>query len=104
MSKFVFNNYVDFGIFLKVNSEDMLQEVNQDIHESIKSLLNLYENSKGGCGCNIKKRIEAAKNAYINTIPVIFSDSEAISFTKGVLGCEENTFNQQPDNMDILTI
>ncbi len=35
MSKFVFNNYVDFGIFLKVNSEDLLSEVNQDIHEPI---------------------------------------------------------------------
>jgi len=104
MSEFVFNNYVDFGIFLKVNSEDLLQEVNEDIHEPVKSLLNLYENSKGGCGCNIKKRIELAKNAYINTIPVIFSNPEAISFAKRVLGCEKIIFNQQPDNMDILII
>ncbi len=104
MSQFVFNNYIDFGIFLKVNLEDMLQQSNPNIHEELRNFVNFYENSKGGCGCSIKKRQAAAKSQYLSSIPIIFSDEGAVSFTKATLGSEKIVFNQEPDSMNVLTI
>ena len=104
VSEFVFNNYIDFGIFLKVNSEEMLKSSDVNIHDGIKVFLALYENSKGGCGCNIKKRQQIAIDGYIKSVPIIFNDPAAVAFIKQVLGSDKITFNQSPDNMGFLII
>ena len=103
MKTFVFSNYQDFGIFLKINHADIIVNSDPSLHDKINTMLAIYENSKGGCGCNLAKRREVAKNSYIEGIPVIYANNNLIEFTKSKLSNSEQLEFKQ-DDVQILLI
>mgnify|MGYP001230019361 CR=1 FL=1 len=92
MNPFTFSNYQDFGIFLKVNFPEILSHTNPSLHEKLNVMLSIYENSKGGCGCNLKKRREQAAASYLEGVPIIFQDADLSSFVKQTLGTDKLIF------------
>tara|TARA_B100000085_G_scaffold270264_1_gene282489 strand:- start:534 stop:869 length:336 start_codon:yes stop_codon:yes gene_type:complete len=58
--------------------EDFFQKIKhstiQFMHPSIKEFLDKYSVINKGCSCNKKKRIAAARQAYINMVPQIINN------------------------------
>ncbi len=102
MKTFTFNNYQDFGIFLKINYSDMLNNIDVSLHGKLNTMFGIYENSKGGCGCNLAKRKEAAKNSYIEGVKVIYADNNLTQFTKAKLSNSDQLEFKQDDNQILL--
>ena len=88
MNTFDFNNYAEFGIFFKINWPDLKELTTDEVKkEKAEEFLKFFQASKGGCGCNIEKRREAAKNSYLEFIPLFFTENEAVNaFVKESLG------------------
>ena len=62
MNEFNFNDFGEFGLFLKINSAEIkdttdLPEEKKKVDDCVK----FFNSAKGGCKCNIKKRIAAAE-------------------------------------------
>lgn len=88
MNIFIFNNSEEFGLFVKINSDSLkaLIEDREKI-DKLSELVNVFNNARGGCGCNIERRREASENLYASFVPSFFSGNErVIRFMKEVLG------------------
>tara|TARA_Y100000310_G_scaffold313474_1_gene361887 strand:+ start:182 stop:526 length:345 start_codon:yes stop_codon:yes gene_type:complete len=74
MSAFNFDNYQEFGLFFKINSQNMLNlSPDLQFHEKIGEYILVFDHSKGGCGCNINKRRKVAGEKYETFVPELFS-------------------------------
>ena len=116
MNLFTFNNYEEFGLFLKINSADYLMAVSPEEQALFNEFIQIYEHSKGGCGCNIKQRKRAAADKYpifVNSFflrpvghPEYPAPNEAmITLTKTILNCDAILFKaNQTDETGFLNI
>jgi hypothetical protein len=96
MNEFVFNDYGEFGLFLKINSEEVKGSTDlQPEKEKVDTCVKFFNAAKGGCKCNIKKRIASAEEAYETFVSSWFTDNEAaIPIMKEVLASESITFKK----------
>lgn len=101
MNSMIFNSYADFGVFIKINLQDVLDNCDSSLHENVTAILNSYENTKGGCGCNLQKRKDSAKTVYKNNIPLIFADQNhnLINFCKTALSVDSIEFKQDDEHI-----
>jgi hypothetical protein len=102
MKTFAFENYKDFGVFIKVHQDSIRGILDVNLHEKFNIMLSIYENSKGGCGCNLNKRQEAAKNSYIEGVPTLFSDLNLASYSKQALSQSDQIQFKQDDQQFFL--
>ena len=82
MSAFNFDSYQEFGLFFKINSQALIElSPDLDFRTKINEYIQVFEHSKGGCGCNINKRRKVAGEKYETFIPDLFSGfgDEALS-------------------------
>jgi len=88
MNEFIFNDYGEFGLFLKINSEEVKDSTeDQEKKDKVDEYVKFFQAAKGGCPCNLEKRVAAAKNGYTTFVPFFFSDNESgIAAAKSLLG------------------
>ena len=100
MSVFTFNYYSEFGLFLKINSEEMKDTTeDQQLKEKIDDLVRITANAKGGCPCNIKKRIAVAQSSYAEFIPSFFTENEqALNWLIGKLAVSNVKFKHDRED------
>ena len=78
MSEFTFNDYTEFGLFLKINSEEVKDTTeDQELKGKVDDLVRIVGSAKGGCPCNIKKRIAMAQTTYREFVPLFFTDNQS---------------------------
>lgn len=102
MSEFVFNNYEEFGLFIKINSDD-IKSVTEDEpkKQRIDNYVKHFNASKGGCNCNVQKRKANARNQYIEAIPFIFTGNlPAVFYLKDMLGAVSVKFKKDPSDKE----
>ena len=106
MNIFTFNNFQEFGIFLKINLDPILKLSSDEVKEKIRLVSQAYENSKGGCGCNSAKRKDTAKSLYEGSISSIFepTNQELISFLRNSLNNPDQIYFSTDDGRVILSI
>ena len=69
MNNYTFNSHIDFGIFIKVNFEELSEVFEHPSKTNPKKLmltefLEAYEACQGGCPCSLKKRTQIAVDKY----------------------------------------
>jgi hypothetical protein len=98
--KFIFNDYGEFGLFLKINSEEIKDSVEeQEKKDKVDECVKFFNAAKGGCPCNIKKRIEAAKTGYSSFVSAFFPDNKASTeLFKSYLDAEEILFKNDSED------
>jgi len=87
MNNFIFNSFEEFGLFLKINSEE-LKDLAEDEQKKTKleECLKFLKAGKGGCPCNYDKRKAAAQKSYHDFVPLFFTgNSAAIAYLKETL-------------------
>ena len=87
MNNFTFNSFEEFGLFLKINSEE-LKDLAEDEEKKTKldECLKFLNAGKGGCPCNYEKRKSAAQKSYRDFVPLFFTDNTAaIDYLKDTL-------------------
>ena len=88
MNNFIFNSHEEFGLFLKINSEEIKgfakdEQAKVKVDEAVK----FFSNAKGGSPCNFEKRLALAKKTYLEFVPSYFENNEeAKNFLKDLLG------------------
>ena len=105
MNVFTFNNFEEFGIFLKINLNPIRNLCSDEVKDRVNLVLNSYENSKGGCGCNSAKRKATAKALYEKSVSLIFepTNQELISFLRNSLNNPDQvSFNTDDDKVVLL--
>ena len=75
MNNFTFNSFEEFGLFLKINSEELKGLTEDEERKSrLEECLKFLNAGKGGCPCNIEKRRKTAQKSYQDFIPLFFTD------------------------------
>ena len=89
----------EFVLFIQANGEDFLpsteglegtrsEEVNS-LRTKTDVFVKSHENTKGGCGCNKKARMERASNQYENILVSLKNDELALNHVKSLLNSVE---------------
>ena len=96
MNEFNFNGFGEFGLFLKINSAEIKDAADlPEEKEKVDSCVKFFNSAKGGCKCNVKKRIAAAEKSYETFVSSWFTNNEAaIPIVKEILGSENITFKK----------
>ena len=96
MNIFIFNDYEELGLFAKINVDSIISLMeSQEKINKLDQFVKVFNNSKGGCGCNIKSRQLAAENLYASFVPSFFSENEkVVSFLKEALGSDVVEFKK----------
>lgn len=96
MNIFIFNNCEEFGLFAKINLDSIrLLIESQEKIDRLDEFVKVFNNAKGGCGCNIINRRLAAENLYASFVPSFFSDNEkVVRFLKEALGSDVVEFKK----------
>ena len=74
MSVFIFDDYKEFGLFFKINSSKLLElSSDSEFHEKVNEYVQIFDNAKGGCGCNLNKRRKVAAEKYESVVLEFFT-------------------------------
>jgi hypothetical protein len=100
MTTFVFNDHTEFGLFLKINSEEAKEvSPSQEGKDKVDELLRVINSAKGGCPCNIKKRIAMAQTVYMEFVPYFLTDNQAaLSWIAGKLDVSAINFKSDKED------
>ncbi len=90
MNNYDFNSYVDFGIFCKINAEQLNEVFNLTKPGAnltqVDAFIKSYEFAQGGCPCSLKKRTAQAQTSYHEIVTAMSNHQPASNLIKELLG------------------
>jgi hypothetical protein len=109
MNNYIFNSHIDFGIFIKVNFEELsevfdVQSKKNQNKSMLKEFLEAYEACQGGCPCSLKKRTQAALDKYKGLAQAMSNHEASVPIIKELLADPDGVeFKENADSPSFLT-